>query len=408
MWGVIKLAGRNLFRQTRRTIITLLAIAGGLSMMLLSVNVNEGVHVAMLEQGISKQAGHVVIQAEGWQDDREAEQVVPDHAAAKAALQAAAPDATVLSRAFLGGLVTSSTNAVGIAAMGVEPSAEAAVTDWDEKIKEGAWLSDDDDRGIVLGHKLADALGVDLGDKVVLMVQGPDDVESRLFRVAGTMATGSAEMDGFYAVVHLEAAQELLLAPGGAHQVSAHIPGAEVVDDVAAAVQAPAGTEALTWQQAVPELVEFVKLDESYNHGFMFIIGIIVTIGVLNTVLMSVLERIREFGVMLAVGMTPLRVAVLVLTEGLILGTLGAALGFLAGTGMSYPLVTDGLDYTEMLGAETMDVGGVTIDTVFYAIFDWEVMAVYAAMAVGFVVLSSIYPAIKAAGLKPVDAMRHI
>ncbi|HJN74204.1 MAG TPA: FtsX-like permease family protein [Myxococcota bacterium] len=404
---LLKLAARNLIRHRRRTGITVFAIAGGLALMVLSITVGNGVYVEMLDQGITKQAGHVVVQAIGFQDERERHQVVENAPDIEAALLEAAPDGKVLSRTWLRGLLTSTTNAVGAAVAGVQPSAEIDVTDWDEKLVEGEWLADDDERGIVLGAGLAQSLGVELGDKVVLMVQGDDEVDSRLFRVRGVLSTGSADIDGFLAMAHIDATRELLPGIEPAHQVSLHLEE-DTSLQLAGVLQVPDGSEVLTWKEALPELVEYIRIDRKSNDVFMIIIGLIVTIGVLNTVLMSVLERVREFGVMLAVGMTPGRLFTLVVTEGLLLGLVGMALGVLGGAALSYPLVTSGLDYTGMMGGDNIDVSGVTVSMVIYGVYDWLRVAHYALGAVLLTLSSTLYPAIKASRLQPVDAMRHI
>ena len=404
---LLKLAARNLIRHRRRTGITVFAIAGGLALMVLSITVGNGVYVEMLDQGITKQAGHVVVQAIGFQDERERHQVVENAPDIEAALLEAAPDGKVLSRTWLRGLLTSTTNAVGAAVAGVQPSAEIDVTDWDEKLVEGEWLADDDERGIVLGAGLAQSLGVELGDKVVLMVQGDDEVDSRLFRVRGVLSTGSADIDGFLAMAHIDATRELLPGIEPAHQVSLHLEE-DTSLQLAGVLQVPDGSEVLTWKEALPELVEYIRIDRKSNDVFMIIIGLIVTIGVLNTVLMSVLERVREFGVMLAVGMTPERLFTLVVTEGLLLGLVGMALGVLGGAALSYPLVTSGLDYTGMMGGDNIDVSGVTVSMVIYGVYDWLRVAHYALGAVLLTLSSTLYPAIKASRLQPVDAMRHI
>lgn len=404
---LLKLAARNLFRHLRRTLITAFAIAGGLSLMVLSITLSNGVYVEMLDQGITKQAGHVVVQHIGWQDERERNQVVENAPDVEAALLEAAPEGRVLSRTFLAGLLTSTTNAVGASVGGVQPSAEVEVTDWDEKVTTGEWLADDDDRGIVLGAGLAQSLGVELGDKVVLMVQGDEDMESRLFRVRGIMETGSTDMDGFLAMAHIDATRELLPGADSAHQVSLHLEVDKSVQ-LAGMVSPPDGSEVLTWKEALPDLVAYIQLDRSSNDFFMFIIGLIVTIGVLNTVLMSVMERFREFGVMLAVGMTPGRLFALVVTEGILLGVLGTILGVLGGAAIAYPLVTSGLDYSAMLGGENVDIEGVTVSMLIYGIYDWPRVAQYAVAAVFLTFASTLYPAIKASRLLPVEAMRHV
>ena len=287
---------------------------------------------------------------------------------------------------------------------------------------EGRWIEPGELGGIILGAELAKTLGVGLGKKVVLMGQGwskdadssgerVSEVQSRLFRVRGLLRTGSAQFDGFTAVVSLEAAQDLLGEPGAASQVSLHLKDPADADgavaDVRRALSGAAGLEVLGWKEALEELYQFTVVDRATNNKFMFFIGLIVALGILNTVLMSVMERMREFGVMLALGMAPGRLRRLILSEGLLLGLFASSLGLAGGAAMTSYLVTAGIDYSEMMG-ETMDVAGISVSTLIHAGWDTTSMAVYTLVAVLLSVAATIYPAWKAGKLQPVEAMRHV
>ena len=130
--------------------------------------------------------------------------------------------------------------------------------------------------------------------------------------------------------------------------------------------------------------------------------------GVLNTVLMSVMERMRELGVMLALGVKRSRVAGLVLLEGLVLGVLAAVVGLGLGVAAVAPFLKDGMDLTAMMGGETMEIEGVAMSAIITPALDWPAVAAFCGLAVAFTVLSAVWPAVHAARLQPVDAMRHI
>ncbi len=409
MKAMYKLAARNIWRNKRRSLITMAAIALGIAMMIWGRNLNAGSYKAMIDVGVSQMAGHVVVQAPDWQEERDAELLVPDAATAAATLEQAFPDAEVVTRSFLSGLLTSPTNSVGVGLNAIQPDREILVASWDEKITEGEWLESGDQRGIILGTGLADTLQVELGDKVVFMTQGAEDVTSRLFRVRGLLSTGAKELDGFFALAPLEAAAELLEQPGSAHQVSLHLPDGDQTEEATASVQAlfaDQDLEVLSWMEAIPEVYQLIQMDQKYNYFFTFIIGIIVAVGVANTVLMAVMERIREFGVLLAVGMSPRRLATLVVAEGTVLGALSVVLGVLIGSALTWPLVVYGWDLTPYMG-ESYDVSGVSISAVLYAIYDWPSTALFAICGVGMTIIATLYPAMKAARLEPVDAMNH-
>jgi ABC-type lipoprotein release transport system permease subunit len=405
------LALRNLWRNKVRTGITLAAISGGLTMIIMGNNLNHGMYQDLIKKGISTIAGHVVVQPKGWQDDPDAvERSIPDAAAVTATVQGAWPDATVVQRTFFGGLLTSPTSSAGVGITAVQPDLEVTVSDWHTKVSDGEWLKPDDDRGILIGAKLAETLDVGVGKKLVLMGQGKEDVTSRLFRVRGIIKTGSAQADGILAFTTLGAAQAFLEQPGGVSQVSLHLESADDSDAALAAVEAAfpgaAELEVLGWKEAVKEVYSFTQTDRRTNNTFMGIIGIIVAFGIINTILMSVMERIKEFGVMLALGTPPLKLRGMILTEGLLLGILGAAIGLGFGSLITSYLVSTGIDYSEMMG-ESLDMAGVSISTVIKAQWDWLSMGVYCGVAIFLSVLSTVYPAWKAGALRPVEAMRH-
>lgn len=411
---LLKLAARNLGRNIRRTVITMTGISLGLALMLVSNNMSYGSYQDMLRTAVGLLAGHVVVQGQGYQDDPDSETVVTNSRAVADAIRAAVPDATVTRRLNIDGLVVSPVASTSASVRAVEPSTEALVIDLDDKVVDGEWLADDDDMGILLGKALADRLKVGLGDKVVYMGQpSGDEVESRLFRVRGIFRTGSPDIDAFTALVHIDAAQELYDAADPATQVAVHLPDdrrvPERTEQVLAAVASVAdtgATEVLPWQQAIPEIVEFIQLDKRYANGIWLVLGVIVAMGVVNTVLMSVLERVREFGVMMAVGLRPARLARMVMLEGLLLGAVSAAIGIGIGLLATWPLMSIGIDFSGAYG-ETMEAGGIPVNMIIYPEIDWERLFIYPVVGVLFALLASVYPAWKVTRLEPIQAIRH-
>lgn len=408
---LLKMALRNLWRNGRRTVITMTAISGGLALMLFNDAMQNGSYQELVRVGVSTMAGHVVVQAQGYQADPEMETRIPDAVSVEDTLKQAFPGARVVRRAAVQGLMQSPRNAAGVMVSGVEPGPEQTVSDWHEKLVEGEWLTDDP-RDVVLGAGLATVLGVELGDKVVLMAQGEGEVTSRLFRVRGLMKTGAAEADSAFAFANVTAIAALMEAPGSAHQVSVHLDDPDGALAATAAAQAALagvdGLEVLHWEDALPDLQSFIERDRQTGRVMLLVIGIIVAMGVLNTVLMSVMERVRELGVMLALGVSPRRVASLVLLEGAVLGLLSAVVGALLGLAVIVPTSKSGIDFSAAMGGANMEVEGVSISAVLYPAIDWPALFAFCAIACLFTVLSAVWPAAHAARLQPVDAMRHV
>ena len=164
--------------------------------------------------------------------------------------------------------------------------------------------------------------------------------------------------------------------------------------------------EVLPWQDALPELYQFILMDRGSNNAMMAVIGFIVALGVVNTILMSVLERTREFGVMLAIGVSPSRVARLILLESALLGVVSVTIGAALGALMTWPLIEYGLDVSAAMG-DQMQAAGVSVSSIFRAAWDWPAMITYCSAALILSALAGAWPAWRAAHLRPVDAMRH-
>ncbi len=404
------LALRNLFRNTRRTLLTLAAIGFGLSMMIFVVNLQHGSYQGMINTAVSSMAGHVVVQADGYQDEKEPTLLVQDASAVVATMASEYPDAIVAPRIFTGGLLMSAHSSVGVALTGLDASAELQVQDLHETVVEGEWLTDDD-RQIVIGVDMARTLDIEIGDKLVYMGQnGSDEVRSHLFRVRGLFRTGSAQFDGRLAFAHLAAAQEIMGGGDVANMVTLHLPDADTAFEAAPHLASVLGRPELDvrhWKDALPELFAIIQVDRGSGDVMLAIIGLIVAFGVLNTMMMSVLERTREFGVMLSLGMKPRQIAWLVLLEGMVLGLLGAVAGLLLGLAFSWPVVHFGIDYAAMMGGETVESGGIIMDSVVHGAWDPVRMGIYFAGAVVFCICAAIYPAWSISRLKPVVALRH-
>lgn len=413
---IFQLALRNVLRNKRRSLLTTLGIGLALCLVSVSFGLNSGQWVTMMKDAIDGTAGHLVVQAPTWQDDRDAAYFFNSAPAIEAELQEAYPDATITRRVQVGGLLSSTRNNTAGNINGVEPETEARLNKISQRIVEGEWLSGDSSknkRNLVIGRKMADTLGVGLGDKVVFSAQVGEgsDMESVLYRVTGIFQTGTEALDAFTAYATVESTYPLLHGEEPAHQIAVVFPkysednprrgpGEEIL-------QKYENTELLTWDQALPSLKETAALDKQSNAIIFSIMGLIAAVGVMNTVLMSVMERIREFGIMLAIGMKPGGLARMVLVEGFFIGILGSLLGVALAIPLLYYLSTAGIDFGSAMN-EASPVPGVVLDTVIRAELNPMSLLRLSLTAIFFCLLSSIIPALRASKLQPVDAMRHL
>jgi ABC-type lipoprotein release transport system permease subunit len=413
---LLALAIRNLLRNPRRSIITVLAISVGLAVMILGLSLQYGSYQDMIANGVSQTAGHVVVQNIEYQADKKPEYTLSNASEIAETIKKASPEATVTQRIFIPGLIQSPHNPSPASFIGVEPISERLISPMADKLIDGEWLTASP-QDIVVGAGMAKTLNAKIGDKVVVTVQVAEgDPNTAMFRVKGIFKSGGQEMDAFIAFIHYHAAQDLLKTeealerPDIVHQIGAHIENADDAAVLKSKIELPKKTsdslDILTWREALPDLVGLIDVDKKSNGFIHFILALIVAIGILNTMLMSVMERTRELGVLLAIGMRPRKLSIMVLMEGLVLGVVGALLGLGLGWLFSYPLVHNGLDMSAQMG-EGMEMSGFVVSTIIYGSYNWPMMFTYAAIAVLFSILSALYPAWRITRLNPVSAMRH-
>jgi ABC-type lipoprotein release transport system permease subunit len=272
-------------------------------------------------------------------------------------------------------------------------------------------LRDVDGRDAVIGKRLLDDLKLAVGRKLVVTAQHRDGtLHSELLRVRGVVATGIADVDGSLLMVGRERAALLTGMPGEIHELAIILDrDADERRIFAALTTLTAGHKELStvsWEKAMPNLANAIKLDYASQKFIFVIILLIVTIGVVNTLLMSVMERWREFGVVLALGSSPDRLRILVMIEALLLGTVAAVVGCVLGALATWYLVEVGINLKAFI-PETLEFGGVVFDPVLRATWDLGWMAKIALYVVGLTLLAALYPAIKAGRITPVEAMRH-
>ena len=410
MLSALSYSWRSLWRNRRRTLITLAAIA--LSIMLVQAfhNLSVGVYAQMIDDGVRAGSGHLAVYRDGYLDGREETfSFAPGDLAAQA--RAISGVRQVLPRLYLPALAQSSHDSRGILLVGVEPTAERTVNPFLKDLAEDSMLRDSDGRDAVIGKRLLDDLKLAVGRKLVVTAQHRDGtLHSELLRVRGVVATGIAEIDGSLLMVGRERAALLAGMPGEIHELAIILDQADDERRVFPALAALTGGRpelaAVSWETAMPNLANAIKLDYASQKFIFVVILLIVTIGVVNTLLMSVMERLREFGVVLALGSAPARLRRLVLLEALLLGAVAAAVGCLLGALATWYLVDVGIDLKSFI-PETLEFGGVVFDPVLRATWDLAWMAKIALYVVGLTLLAALYPAIKAGRITPVEAMRH-
>ena len=294
---------------------------------------------------------------------------------------------------------------------GVDAGAEAALLDLAPYVAEGSFLAPGDARPLVIGEKLAKKLEVKLGDRVVLTAADPKgDLARALFRVSGILRPHSGLDDGV-AFTTLAAAAEAIGAGRSRTEIGLVLANDASRGEVARALRkqlAMGGEvlEVLTWDQALPELLGAIRADKAFAWLFGLVVFVIMGFGIANTFLMSVLERVRELGLLSALGLTPGRTARLVLAETAVLTSLSVTAGYGLALLVHLYLRRFGIDLAGLSGMKVELAGVMVQDLRLRSVVDpWRWLAGGAGV-VAVVLLSACYPAFKAARLDPVEAMR--
>jgi ABC-type lipoprotein release transport system permease subunit len=361
---LVKIGWRNLWRSPGGTLLTALALGLGLTFVLISLGLLDGSHEQMVRNRVRFGTGHVVIQAEGYQRTGSPELLLPEEVVSATETFLATDPMKRVSRGvsprlLASGLLTSAANADGVRIMGVIPKDERAVSLIPQRIVEGSYLNDDQQSGVVIGAALARKLAVKVGGKVVLMIQavqppgkdatdaGRGEMKSALLRVSGIFRTGVQAIDAHIVQLPLSEAQSLLGAPDRITQVAVLLEWEGDSLKVAQGLRkqlAGVPAEIFSWREAMPSLAQIFLLEEAFNIVMNAVVLAMVGLGILNTILMRVLQRRFEFGLCLALGLRPRQLAVMVIGEALALTVISLALGLVLGLGVERYLATTGLD----------------------------------------------------------------
>jgi ABC-type lipoprotein release transport system permease subunit len=401
-----RIAWRNVWRNPRRTAIVVTAVAVGIGGAVLTMAINFGMVVQMVETAIKTDLAHVQAHAVGYADDPGIDHRLPDGGAVVTRALAGREHVAAWAPRLRGqALVFSPRASAGVGLVGVDPEREAQVTVVPHSMTEGSYL-DGGTRRVVMGEALARRLHVGVGDKVVVSVQDVHgDLTGEAYRVRGLFRTASRDFDSGNAFVRLDEAQALFGVGDDVSEIAILADQRRHVDALRDALAAEVGGAARirSWDQSQPFLRYMVDLFDQVGWIVYAAVFVAMAFGIANVMLMAVHERIREIGIITAVGMHPDRLVALICIESILVTTLGLAAG-LAIAFASVAALSDGIDLSrwaeglEALGVGTRIVPALRLDDLTVPIVAATITALVA----------SLWPALRAARLRPAEAVRHI
>ena len=403
---LLRFAWRNLWRNGRRTAITLGTVALATAVLIVAGALMRGMMVGALANATNLGVGEVQAHGAGYLVDRSFYTTVRAPEAALAAAGALGAGAAPRSYGF--GLVAHEARSAGALFWGVDPARERTAFDLARHVWHGTFLGDEPAGGVVLGKKLAHTLGVEVGSELVVVVQAADgSLGNELFTVTGVLEAVGETNDRSAAIVHRDDFEALFVSGGRVHEIAVNGRGRVPLDVLEARIAAAVpDADVRTWRELLPVLADMLALFDAAMWIFSGIFMVAAGLGVMNTMLMATFERIRELGVQKALGATPLRVAGDVAAESVLLAVVGSVVGTAVGVALSVWLGRHGID-TSRLGGD-LSFGGVAFDPVWRAVLvPRELVVPIVGMWVASVA-AALYPAALVARLDPVRAMQHV
>ena len=407
------MAWRNLWRNSRRTYITLSAIVFGVFLAVIMMAMQDRNWADMIRLAARLGAGHVTIQHPEYLDTPALTRTVQGTDRLK---RLAADDPHVIrvvERITGFAMLATARENIGAGFIAVSPEQEDDETlSLLEAIVEGEFFGSSTDGGIILGEKLASNLDVELGSKLVYTLADKEgEIVSALARVSGIVRTGSPSVDAGICLLPIDTVREVVgFAPDEAIQVAAFVDDQRASDAVVAdlAAAAPEHVAVLAWHELQPDLAVFIAMKVGGSKVMMLVLAALVAAGIFNTLFVSVMERLREFGIMLAVGFSPGLLFRLIMLESAWLAVIGLAAAAAVTVGPYLYLASTGIDMSGMIPADQMEVAGVGMSTTLRVGIYGESVTLIGVSALVAILLSGVYPAWRAGQADPVETIRLV
>ena len=406
---ILKIAFRNIFRQRRRSAFTVFTMVGGFVLFSLALSMSEGTYGTVIEKFTKSYTGHFQIHRNGYLDKPSIYKTLDDYASLSKEISKIPGVKSWTPRVYANSMASKDKKNAMARIIGIDPESEARTTSIKVKIKDGEFLvkSAETKNDVIIGAGLAETLKLKLGDTFVLLGQGADgSIANDIFLVKGILKGDAYSKDRNYCYMDIKMAQTFLSLDNNYHEI------AVVVDDYKNAEAAARVLDGNLQKAGIKnlEVLPWAKVEKQFYNTMVFekkgiricliVIVIIVAIGVLNTVLMTILERTKEYGVLRAIGTRPLTLFWMIVLESAGLAIISIILGLIISLVLNYFASTYGVDYPNPI-----DIGGFTITTMYGLIY---LGAFVGPALVTFVtaVFVSIFPAFRAMRINPVEAMR--
>lgn len=407
-----KMAWRNIWRNPRRTVLTISAIAFACLLLVFMLSWQFGSYSTMINASLQIQTGHLQVMAEKYNKKLDMRRVTPDPSAVAKILGNIGGIETFTYRAEGFSLASSEDRTYGVLATGIDPEKEARVSTIETIIRKGEYLSPGDTNQALVGALLARNLQVGLGDEITVLGQGRDgSIAAAVLIVKGVFRSGVDDFDRNAIYMPLDYFQEIYSMRGAVHRIVAVCESLKAVPQAKKEIQDAVGRlkstypiTVLDWKELMPGLVESISLDLTMGIIFYLILVIVVAFSILNTFLMAIMERTKEFGVMLAIGVTPGRLTQLVLVESAFMTGVGVVIGIVMGCIVTLIVQQYGIDISG--ASELLSEFG--ISGRIYPKLSWLSALSGPSIVLAITFFTASYPALKVRKLSPVEALAYV
>jgi len=405
------LARRNLRRNKRRTLITAFSVAFGVLLSVTFTASGDYSYTNMIDTSTAMGLGHLTVEPAGYNDSPSLDKRLVDAEGLEKGLLAN-PLVTAAHPRIMGqAMFASGAKNTGGMFIAIDPARESPDHNlFLRSIEEGELTADPAARSVVIGRRMAERLNLRIGKKIVITVTDKDgEMVGELGRVTGIFRTGDDATDSSLVLLPIAGIRKTLrYEPGAATLIAISIEDQRRTDQVRRELElaiGQPGIEVLSWRQTQADLAGLIAIDRASNYLMQFLVGLLIAAGILNTLLMSVLERTREFGMMMAIGMSPGQVMRLVLAESLWIGVLGIVSGIVLTAPWYIYMARVGIDLGQLVG-DDYSAGGVLVDPVLkFRLFRESALAIVVAIFT-LTMASGLYPAWRAGRITPVESLK--
>jgi putative ABC transport system permease protein len=411
---IISLAWRNVWKNRRRTVLTMITIVMGTGMIFFMNALQKGGQEKMIDDAAAANTAHIQIHEMGFWDNsgidyafRPTEKLLKELNRLKKYNRIEAFGA----RLHAEGLISYGNKTSGGSIQAVDPDREKKVCGMHAKIlKGGRYLIGSDRKHIVIGKDLAKSIGAGLGDVISVISQGFDgSIAAENLTIVGLFQTGDPELDRYLAVMPIARAMDTFAMMGYVNSIAVRLKRSDdipVVRDIIRKAVNQNEIEVMDCYELMPELMQHLEMDRYPAMIFNFILLVVAAFGILNTIQMSVFERIREFGVMLAIGTRPGQVTAMVLCESMFITLIGIGAGLVIGSLACYYFILNPIDYSGM--GDELNVYGISSSFSYSPKITALNIALTSILIFASSLLFSLLPARKAGALRPIEAIRHL